>query len=130
MAYVADESGRVNVYVTPFPEGKGKWQVSTDGGSMPRWRRDGKELFYLSSDGQIMAAEVNGTGPEFQVGTVRSLFNVLLKTGPSRYDLTATSEQIGFDVSPDGQWFAVNSPVEASASPITLVTNWTAAHAK
>ncbi len=130
MAYVSDESGRVNVYVTPFPGGKGKWQVSTDGGSFARWRRDGKELFYLSGDGQIMAAEVNGTGSEFQVGTVHPLFQVLLKTGPSRYDLTVTSEQIGYDVSTDGLWFAVNSPVDASASPITLVTNWTAVYLK
>ncbi len=125
MAYAADESGRVNVYVTPFPEGKGKWQVSGEGGgSMPRWRRDGKELFYLSGAGEIMAAEVNGTGQEFQVGAARPLFHALLRTGPSRYDLTATSEQIGFDASPDGQSFVVNSPVDAGASAITLVTNW------
>ncbi len=130
MAYAADESGRINVYVTPFPGGRGKWQVSTDGGSMPRWRRDGKELFYLSGEGKIMAAEVNGGGPDFQVGTVRPLFNALLKTGASRYDLTSTSEQIGYDVSPDGQRFVVNSPLDAGASPITLVTNWAPAHPK
>jgi Tol biopolymer transport system component len=130
MAYVADESGRVNVYVTPFPEGKGKWQVSADGGSMPRWRRDSKEIFYLSGTGQVMAAEVDGSGQDFQVGTVHPLFHALLKTGPSRYDLSATSEQIGYDSSPDGQWFVVNSPVDAVASPITLVTNWKPGRAK
>ena len=126
MAYAADESGRVNVYVTSFPDRKGKWQVSSEGGSMPRWRRDAKELFYLSSAGQIMAAEVSGSGPEFRVGTVHPLFHALLKTGPSHYDLTATSTQIGYDVSPDGQSFVVNSPASDTVPPITLVTNWRA----
>ncbi len=127
VAYSADESGRVNVYVTPFQQGRGKWQISSEGGSMPRWRRDGKELFYLSGTGEIMAVEVNGTGQDFQAGAVHPLFRPILKTGPSRYDLSPTAEQIGYDSSPDGQRFIVNSPADASsASAITLVTNWTA----
>ncbi len=125
IAYVTDETGRANVYVTLFPSGKGKWQVSTaEGGSMVRWRGDSKELFYLSGTGELMAAEVNGNGQEFQVKTPQALFRMALKTGPSRYDLSSTSEQIGYDVMPDGQEFVVNSPVEGSVSPITLATNW------
>jgi serine/threonine protein kinase/Tol biopolymer transport system component len=124
LAYVTDESGRANVYVTPFPDGKGKWQISADGGSMVRWRKDGKELYYLNATGDLMAVEVTGSGQEFSVGRPRILFHMELKTGPSRYDLSSTSEQIGYDASPDGQRFIVTAPVEGSASPVTLVTNW------
>jgi Tol biopolymer transport system component len=124
LAYVGDESDRANVYVTPWPEGKGKWQVSTEGGSMVRWRGDSKEVFYLSSSGELKACEVDGTGQDFRAGAPQTLFRMVLKTGPSRYDLSSTSEQIGYDVMPDGKAFVVNSPGEGSASPITLVTNW------
>jgi Tol biopolymer transport system component len=124
LAYVTDESGRANVYVTPFPDGKGKWQISADGGSMVRWRKDGKELYYLNATGDLMAVEVTGNGKEFSVGRPQTLFHLELKTGPSRYDLSSTSEQIGYDASPDGQRFIVTAPVEGSASPVTLLTNW------
>ena len=124
LAYVTDETGRANVYVTPFPDGKGKWQVSADGGSMVRWRGDGKELYYLNGTGDLMAVEVNGSGQEFRIGPPQRLFHMELKTGPSRYDLSSTSEQIGYDVMPDGKQFIVTSPVAGSASPVTMVTNW------
>ncbi len=55
IAYQSNESGRTEVYVRAFPEG-GTWQISTAGGSWPRWRRDGKELYFISPDGQLMAA--------------------------------------------------------------------------
>ncbi len=126
MAYSSDESGRGEVYVTPFPGGGSKWQVSLAGGLNPIWRRDGKELYYLAADSQLMAAEVDTRGSVFQVGAVRPLFRVLLKTGALRLDLSPTSGQIGYDASPDGKWFIVNSPPEGSPPPITLITNWTA----
>jgi serine/threonine protein kinase/Tol biopolymer transport system component len=124
LAYTSDESGRAEIYVTPFPVGSSKWQVSSAGGSSPRWRRDGKELFYLAADSELMAAEVDG-GPIFQVGTVHSLFHLFLRTGPSRLDLSPTSGQIGYDAAPDGKWFVVNSPPAGSPPPITLITHWT-----
>ena len=126
LAYTSDESGRAEVYVTPFPSGASKWQVSVAGGSRPLWRRDGKELFYLAADSDLMAAEVDTAGSVFQVGTVRPLFHVLLRTGPSRLDLSPTSGQIGYDAAPDGKWFVVNSPLAGTPQPITLVTNWAA----
>ena len=124
MAYASDESGRAEVYVTPFPAGGSKWQVSTGGGSSPRWRRDGKELFYLANDSVLMSAEVEASGSSFQVAAVRPLFHVPLRTGPARLGLEPTSEQISYDPGPDGKWFVVDAPPAGNPPPITLITNW------
>ncbi len=114
IVYVSDESGKSEVYVRPFPGPGGKWQVSMNGGAFPRWRRDGKELYYLSDDGEVMVAEVKGIGSTFEVGAVRPLF-----------DLQSKGQSTFQDVSADGQRFLVNLfPTEQSSSPITLVTNW------
>ena len=103
------------MYVAPFPGPGGKLQVSTGGGSWPRWRRDGKEIFYLAADNKLMAATVNGRGAGFEVGAVQSLFAV--RPAGARYF---------YDVSPDGQRFLVNTIGEQAASaPITVVLNWT-----
>ncbi|MDZ7291179.1 MAG: serine/threonine-protein kinase [candidate division KSB1 bacterium] len=118
IAYVSDESRQNEVYVRPFPRPSqdGKWQISTAGGTRPRWRRDGKELFYLSNDNKIMAAEIHAKGSTIEVGAVRPLFQALL-----------TTTALNYDVSPDGQHFLINSLVEAqSASSINLVVNWMA----
>jgi Tol biopolymer transport system component len=115
LAYASNESGRFEIYVKTFPELGGNWQVSTAGGIEPRWRRDGKELFYLSSDGKVMAVEVQSDGA-FEIGTPQALFATPLKNASGwRYDVT-----------PDGQRFLVNRPVDEESSPITLVQNWTA----
>ena len=124
LAYTSDESGRAEVYITPFPNGASKWQVSAGGGMNPRWRRDGKELFYMAANSDLTAAEVDGSGAAFQVGAVRPLFRALLRSGPSRLELNPTSGQIGYDSAPDGKWFVVNAPLAGSQPPITLVTNW------
>jgi serine/threonine protein kinase/Tol biopolymer transport system component len=130
IAYVSNESGRSEVYVSPFPEpGRvrsaaatletqgGKWQVSTAGGYQPRWRRDGKEIFYLGPDDKLMSAAVNGAGSAFEVGAVRPLF-----------DTRAGGPGFLYDVSADGQRFLVNTLVEelSESAPITLVVNWPA----
>jgi Tol biopolymer transport system component len=116
LAYASNESGRFEIYVRPFPEPGGKWEISTTGGVEPRWRRDGRELFYVTPDGRLMAAEVR-TGAAFEAGTPKALFVTSLKNAAgSRYDVT-----------PDGQRFLVNRPVaDESAPPITLVQNWPA----
>jgi hypothetical protein len=69
---------------------------------------------------------VDSGGAVFQVGAVRPLFHMLLRTGPSRLELSPTSGQIGYDAAPDGKWFVVNSPLAGTPPPITLVTNWAA----
>jgi Tol biopolymer transport system component len=74
LAYANNESGRYEVYIQPFPAGAGRWQVSTAGGSWPSWRKDGKELFFLSLDQQVMAVDVNLAGASLQLGTPHVLF--------------------------------------------------------
>ncbi len=119
IAYMSDESGRREVYVAPFPKPGGKWQISTAGGNHSRWRRDGREIFYLSPDNNLMAAEVNGQGLGFKVGAVRPLFQLRLAR--------PRAQRSEYDVSADGQRFLVNTALEQPTStPITLVINWTA----
>jgi eukaryotic-like serine/threonine-protein kinase len=118
VAYGSTESGRWEVYVTSFPEAKGKWQVSNNGGSQPRWRADGKELFYLSADAKIMSVPVK-IGASFDPGTPSALF----QTNPK--DTAATSEQFFYDASPDGQKFLVNNtPTISDPQPLTVVLHW------
>jgi len=115
VAYTSRESGREEVYVVPFPKADGRWQVSTAGGSWSRWRRDGKELFYLAPDNTLMAAAVDGENATFQVRAVRPLFNAPLDLDENLYP---------YDVSPDGQRFLMVTLAESSSTPITVVTNW------
>ena len=118
VAYVSDESGRNEVYVAPFPGPGGKWQISTVGGTHPRWRRDGTEIFYLASDYKLMTAAVNGKGSSFEVGAVKSLFQTRSPLFANRYS---------YDVSADGQRFLINTaPEQVASAPITVVLNWTA----
>jgi len=126
IAYSSDESGQPEVYVTSFPEHQGKWQVSQSGGSMPRWRRDCKELFFLAPNIQLMAADVSWNGSTFQVAAAHPLFYLRLAPGPPPYDIGPTAGQIGYDVSPDGQRILVNSPTEGDTAPITVILNWPA----
>ena len=118
VAYTSDESGREEVYVQSFPQAGGKWQVSTRGGSDPAWRGDGRELFYLSPDQQMMAMPV-ASSSAFQVTVPQPLFQakVLLPTGPRNH----------YAVTRDGQTFYVVSPMEGqSFGTTTVVMNWDA----
>jgi hypothetical protein len=124
LAYASNESGRWEVYVTSFPAAQGKWQVSTEGGEQPKWRGDGKELFYLSADGKIMAASI-ATGSTFEPGAPSVLFPVALAP------LVAMSDQFSYDVTEDGQRFLINAPVkQAERAPISALLNWTGKLAK
>jgi len=118
LAYSSDESGRPEVYVQAFPASGGKWQVSSGGGSVPRWRRDGKELFYISLDRKVMAASVR-PGTTFEHDIPRELFEA------SGIDLF--SYRSPYAVTADGQrfFFGIRTPVAVS-SPIRLILNWTA----
>jgi eukaryotic-like serine/threonine-protein kinase len=116
VAYVSDESGRPEVYVTPFPGPGGKWQISTAGGTLPLWRADGKELFYLSPARDVVVVEVK-PGSGFESTAPRTLFPAgpLFRSTPG-----------GIDISPDGQRVVAAVAPEEYSSPITLVLNWTA----
>jgi len=116
LAYVSNESGQGQVYVVSFPSLTGKWQVSIDGGTQPRWRRDGKELFFLSG-GMLVAASVDGASSSFKIGAVQRLFQTRTSGGPRSV----------YDVAPDGQRFLVETRgEETTTSPITVVVNWPA----
>jgi eukaryotic-like serine/threonine-protein kinase len=120
VAYQSDESGRNEVYVQAF-DGlnngtKRRWVVS-QGGGLPRWRSDGGELFYMTTDGRIMSVSIHWGGDGgIESGQPQMLFQT--RPVPKTWNL--------YDVTPDGQRFSVNIPLEwASAAPITVVTNWT-----
>ncbi|HXO36105.1 MAG TPA: protein kinase [Candidatus Acidoferrales bacterium] len=118
LAYVSNESGRPEVYVSPFPHAKGKWQVSSEGATTPRWRRDGRELFFCRTDGILMAADVSPGKDSFLVGSVKPL---------SARRVFQTFYSATYDVFPDGQRFIMAAvKPEAIHAPLTLVTNWTA----
>jgi len=117
VAYSSNESGRFQVYVQTFPLSDRKWQVSTDGGYEPRWRADGREIYYLSEDRKLMAVTV-GAGPSFAVP--KMLFQTRVPEG-------VTSRHTHFVPSRDGQRFLVNTQnLDASPNPITVVLNWQA----
>jgi WD40-like Beta Propeller Repeat len=94
VAYQSTESGRFEIYVAPFPGPGGKLSVSRAGGTRPRWRRNGKEIFYLSRDYRLMAAPVNANGSTMEIGEPRELFA-----------FRSTGVGLPYDVSEDGQRF-------------------------
>ncbi|HYL35863.1 MAG TPA: protein kinase [Bryobacteraceae bacterium] len=123
IAYRSNESGRNEVYVQPFPPaaGGGKWMVSKNGGVQPRWRRDGKELFYVAPDGKLMAVDVS-TQPVFKSGVPQALFDTRIYGGG-----VVNAGAARWDVSPDGKRFLVLSLVGSEGSEaMTVVLNWTA----
>jgi serine/threonine protein kinase len=122
VAYASNESGRYEVYIRSFPDPTGKWQVSTQGGAEPTWRRDGRELFYIAADKKMMAVPVR-SGSTLELGTPQALFE-----SPSYLAGTVLSAwRKQYDVTADGQRFLLNVLVsEPPPSPITVVLNWTA----
>ena len=116
LAYHSGESGVPEVYVVPFPVPSRRWQVSSAGGTSPRWRGDGKEIFYASRDNRLMAVATEEHEGVLTPGTPRALFEAR-PVGPRSF----------YAVSPDGQRFLVNSLQGDGRSSITLVQNWSAA---
>jgi serine/threonine protein kinase/Tol biopolymer transport system component len=116
LAWAGDDSGQWEIYVTPFPGGGRKWQIS-DGGDWPRWSRDGSEIFYLTAAGTLMATQVDGSDDTFQVGATETLFEL----GPF-------NDGFDYDVTADGQRFLVVKQAEQkeqqNQQPMALVLNW------
>jgi Tol biopolymer transport system component len=119
IAYTSNESGRFEVYVMPFGGGAGKWQISSQGGLQPVWRRDGKELYYWSADNTLMAVPVSLNPTGVQVGARQTLFRFNNPVG-------IVGIVSPYDVSADGQRIVLITTPQQTPRPITLVTNWTA----
>ena len=113
IAYSSDENGRPDVYVQSFPAGARKWLISTSGGSAPRWRADGKELFYVGAGGKLMIVSVTA-GTSFEAGIPKPLFQTKISGG--------------YNVTRNGQRFLIETLTgENTSPPITVLVNWTAA---
>ena len=115
VAYTSDESGRHEVYVQRFPEGGGKTLISANGGVGPRWRRDGKELFYIEGD-WVIALAIRTT-PTISVASASRLFEDKNRFG---------SRSLRYDVTPDGQRFVFPETLEEPRPAIRVVQNWLA----
>jgi Tol biopolymer transport system component len=120
MAFASDRSGQYEVYVRPFPPGEGEWAISSAGGRQPRWRADGKELFFIAADGKMMAVPVKaapGAKPSLEAGVPLALFDAhAVSTG------TLADE---YDVTADGSRFLISTTSGAGATPaLTVVTHY------
>jgi eukaryotic-like serine/threonine-protein kinase len=115
IAYYSDESGKNEIYISPFPKPVGRLQVSVAGGKDPRWRRDGKALYFVAPDGKLMAAELKEVNGSLQVISIRTLWQT---------KITWFSDT--FDVSADASRFVVDTmSTDETPAPLSLVTNWT-----
>ncbi len=117
IVYSSNESGKWEVYVQTFPATQGKWQVSTSGGSSPMWSKDGKEIFYVAPNRQLMAVGVKAVGNSLEQGIPKQLFEVDVDryTAPNRYAVTR-----------DGKRILVNVTAElVNILPLNVVLNWT-----
>jgi serine/threonine protein kinase len=118
VAYASNESGMWEVYVSPFPEANSKWQVSRGGGEEPRWRSDGKELFYLSSARKLMTVEVK-LSSSLEARDPVELFQTRSRQRISSQDVYT------YSVGGDGQRFLVNTIIdEPNAAPLSIALNW------
>jgi Tol biopolymer transport system component/tRNA A-37 threonylcarbamoyl transferase component Bud32 len=116
MAYVSNESGRDEIYVSPFPDASAtKWQVSTDGGTEPLWSRDGRELFYRNGNDDLVAVEIAGSST-FAIGAKQVLFSAL----PYHPD----PNHANYDVHPDGRRFLMLRIVPATGGELIWVEHW------
>ena len=118
VAYNSNEVGPLEVYVRPFPGPGVVKRISTAGGASPRWRRDGRELFYLSPDAKVMAVPIGSDGSP---GQAVALFQIRVGTGP--WSSTVGNLVPQYDVAADGR-FLINVTTEEAVSPIGIIVNW------
>jgi len=116
LAYSASDGRREEIFITSFPSGSGRWQITRDGGTFPVWRGDNKEIYYIGYDSRLDAVAVNAHEGQVDAGKSESLFEVR-----SVFALGAP-----FDAAPDGKHFLVLTEPEAAESPMMLVLNWAA----
>jgi Tol biopolymer transport system component len=114
LAYQSSESGRQEVYVTPFGGAQGKWQVSANGGQQPRWSSDGKELYFMDMTYNLFAVPVTNAGGALQFGASQKLIS------------NWSAPQVFYDVAPDGSKFLLDRVEQQVSQSVTVVTNFTA----
>jgi serine/threonine protein kinase len=126
MAFTSDRTGRREVYVRPFPPGGGEWTISIAGGQQPRWRGDGKELFFVAADGKMMAVAVKpvaGARASFEAGSPVELFDAHIVN-------SGNGNLFEYDVTSDGKRFLIDTTSAGSGAaatpPLTVVVNWNA----
>jgi len=119
VAYTSDESGRREIYAASFPDPSRRLRVSTEGGSQPRWSRDGKELYYVRS-GQLMAVGVSREGNDLSFGASQPLFSLPL----FQFSDPGFDQVTRYDVAPDGRFLALLRTGEEVPTPLVLVQNW------
>ena len=113
LAYTSDESSRLEVYVRPFPDvDKGRWQISTEGGTLPRWSRDGRELLYIA----LTSASMMSVAVRFD--------NATLAAAPPTKLFSMTGYLVGYDVAPDGRFLLVKDGVANQQQQVTVVEHW------
>jgi Tol biopolymer transport system component len=119
VAYASDEPGRKEVYVASFPDPSRRYRVSTEGGSQPRWSRDGRELFFVGS-GQLMAVSVERKGDDLSFGQSRPLFPLrLFAFADSGFDAITR-----YDVAPDGRFMAIVRTHDEAPDSLSVILNW------
>jgi Tol biopolymer transport system component len=117
IVYVSNESGQDEVYVTPFPNVGAKWQVSNGGGTLPRWSRDGKELFFLRPDNTVMSAPVNDASATFSAGSPKALLKLNMPPGTPG----------SFAAAPDNRRILATASLGGETTvPLSVIANWTA----
>jgi len=116
VAYDTNESGRFEIVVQSFPEPTAKWQLSTQGGRQPRWRADGKEIYFIAADAKLMAVAVTVSGSTLEPGNAVPLF-------ATRIVGSSFTDKAQYAVSRDGR-FLINQIQQDSVAPITLIQGW------
>jgi Tol biopolymer transport system component len=113
IAYMSDQNGRMEAFITSVADPNQKWQVSNTGGMYPRWRADGKEIYYLDVSNKLHAVSIETNGADLTLGTPQPLFSIVPRPQCRPYAVSA-----------DGQKFLVNTLVEQSSPTVTVVSNW------
>jgi Tol biopolymer transport system component len=114
LADQSTESGRMEVYVTPFGGGQGKWQVSANGGQQPQWSTDGKQLYYMDPAYNLFSVPVTNAGGSLQFGVAQKLIT------------NWSAPQVFYDVSPDGKKFLLDRVAQQVNQSVTVITDFTA----
>ena len=120
VAFSSNESGRSEIYVQPFPGPGGKVQISTNGGAQPRWRHDGKEIFYIAADNTLISVPIklSTAGGSVEPSAPVSLFRTRV------FSNVVLGGKQQYAVSHDGQRFLMLSAEDAAVAPITVLLNW------